>query len=59
MRAGVLDFYTNSWRPLFPAAKYPGMTKTKFTFEVSDHLPLWVELNLRVDEEKLDQILNR
>jgi len=57
--AGVLDFYANNWRPLFPAAKYPAMTKTKFTFELSDHLPLWVELNLRVDEEKLDQILNR
>ena len=58
-KAGVLDFFANSWRPLFPAAKYPGMTKNKFTFELSDHLPLWVELNLRVDEEKLDQILNR
>jgi len=57
-KAGVLDFFANSWRPLFPAAKYPGMTKTKFTFELSDHLPLWVEVHLRVDEEKLDQILN-
>jgi len=58
-KAGVLDFFANDWRPLFPASKFPGMTKNKFTFQVSDHLPLWVELNLRVDEEKLDQILNR
>jgi endonuclease/exonuclease/phosphatase family metal-dependent hydrolase len=58
-KAGVLDFYDNDWRGLFPAAKFPGMTKNKFTFQLSDHLPLWVELNLRVDEEQLDQMLNR
>ena len=34
-------------------------TNTYFTFQLSDHLPLWVELNLRVDEEQLDQMLNR
>lgn len=58
-KAGVLDFYDQDWRALFPASKYPGMTKNRFTFQLSDHLPLWVELNLRVDEEKLDQQLNR
>ena len=58
-KAGVLDFYVGNHRMLFPAEKYPKIDKKKFTYQLSDHLPLWVELNLRVDEEKLDQILNR
>jgi hypothetical protein len=57
-KAGVLDFYAGNWRALFPADEFPDLTKAKFTYELSDHLPLWVELNLRVDEETLDQILN-
>lgn len=56
-KAGVLDFYRGDWRALFPADEFPDMTKSGFTFEISDHLPLWLELDLRVTEEKLDQIL--
>jgi hypothetical protein len=57
--AGVLDFYAKNWSPLFPKSVFPNMSHHDLTFQLSDHLPLWVELNLRVDEEKLDQILNR
>ncbi len=56
-KAGVLDYFDGDWRALFPADEFPDLTKSKFTYQISDHLPLWVELNLRVDEEKLDQIL--
>jgi len=38
-RGGALDFYTGGHRAL-----YPRMTKTRFTYELSDHLPLWAEL---------------
>jgi endonuclease/exonuclease/phosphatase family metal-dependent hydrolase len=36
---GAVDFYAGSHRPL-----YPRLNKTEFTFQMSDHLPLWVEL---------------
>lgn len=53
---GVLDFYANNHRPLFPG---DAMAKKAFTYQLSDHLPLWVQLDTDIDDEKLDQILNR
>jgi len=51
---GVLDFYRGNHRVLFP-----DLTKNKFTYQLSDHLPLWVQVNTDTDDEQLDQILNR
>jgi endonuclease/exonuclease/phosphatase family metal-dependent hydrolase len=56
---GVLDFYLDDWRALFPAERYPNMSKTDFTYELSDHLPLWVQIDTWIDDEELDQILHR
>jgi hypothetical protein len=39
---GALDFYAGSHRGL-----YPGLTKSEFTLEMSDHLPLWAEIESR------------
>lgn len=52
---GVLDFYAGNHKPLFPGKS---MTKTDFTYQLSDHLSLWVQLNTDNDDEQLDQILN-
>ena len=41
-RGGAVDFYAGAHRVL-----YPRLNKTEFTFEMSDHLPLWVELGCR------------
>ena len=38
-RAGVLDFYQGDHLPL-----YPDLTKIKFTYQLSDHLPIWVQV---------------
>jgi hypothetical protein len=55
---GVLDFYQGDWRALFPAKDYPTIkTKKDFTFQISDHLPLWVQIDTWVDDEQLDQFL--
>ena len=54
---GVLDFYRNDWRALFPREQYPDMDKAAFTYQMSDHLPLWVQLDTWIDDEELDQIL--
>jgi hypothetical protein len=56
---GVLDFYRNDWRALFPEEEYPDMDDDDFTYQMSDHLPLWVQLYTWIEDEQLDQILNR
>ncbi len=57
---GVLDFYCEDWHSLFPKAHFPDMADDDydFTYEVSDHLPLWVQLDTWIDDEELDQIIN-
>lgn len=47
----VLDFYQGDHAPLFR-----GLTKQQFTYELSDHLPLWVQINTDIDEFRLQQI---
>lgn len=51
---GTLDFYANSFKPL-----YRGVNKTKkeITYELSDHLPLWIQLDVNREDAKLDQII--
>ncbi|WP_299623544.1 endonuclease/exonuclease/phosphatase family protein [Pelagibius sp.] len=55
---GILDFYRGNWRDLFPQAHYPDMSKTDFTYQLSDHLPLWIQIDTWTEDEELDQILN-
>lgn len=51
---GSLDYYAGNHQALFP-----GMSKTDFTFQMSDHLPLWVMIDVDTEAEQLDQVLNR
>ena len=53
-RAGVLDFYRGDWSKLYPGVK---KTHEEFTFEISDHLPLWIQMNTDIEDERLDQII--
>jgi len=52
---GELDFYIDEAhiKELFPL----GLTKEKFTFQLSDHLPLWMQINTNIDGQKLEQII--
>jgi endonuclease/exonuclease/phosphatase family metal-dependent hydrolase len=52
---GVLDFYVDAAhiKELFP----PGLTKEKFTFQLSDHLPLWLQINTDIEGFQLDEII--
>jgi hypothetical protein len=50
----VLDFYTGGIAPLFP--EFTDADKTAFTFQMSDHLPLWTQINTGIDGFVLDQI---
>lgn len=51
---GALDFYAGDHKALFPGVK---MSKAEFTYQLSDHLPLWVQLNVDVEGERIDQII--
>ncbi len=53
-RGGVLDFYAGSFKPLYRGVN---KTKAKLTYELSDHLPLWIQLNVDVEDAELDQII--
>ena len=53
---GVLDFYEGDHTALYPGVK---MTKGEFTYEMSDHLPLWTQVDTDTEGEVLDQILDR
>ncbi|MGQ0772197.1 MAG: endonuclease/exonuclease/phosphatase family protein [Nitrososphaerota archaeon] len=55
---GIADFYADDWRSLFPKDKYPNMTQRKFTYEISDHLPIWMQIDT-TDDVKLDQIIQQ
>jgi len=55
-RGGVLDFYQSNYKNLLPGIR---LSKTEFTYQLSDHLPLWIQLNVDDEDEKLDQLLNR
>jgi endonuclease/exonuclease/phosphatase family metal-dependent hydrolase len=52
---GVLDFFVDDSRivELFPE----GMTKTAFTYQLSDHLPLWLQIKTDLDGQELEQII--
>lgn len=51
---GVVDFYASDHTPLFP-----GISKADFTYQMSDHLPLWIQINTDIDGFVLDQIIQR
>jgi endonuclease/exonuclease/phosphatase family metal-dependent hydrolase len=53
---GVLDFYKNDYKSLLP---YKTLSRTNFTYELSDHLPLWVQLNIDTEDEELDQLISK
>ena len=54
-KGGVIDFIGDGWGNLYPEAKKP--FDQDYTYQLSDHLPLWVMLQTNTDAEQLDQIL--
>lgn len=55
---GVLDFFIDEAAiPKLYVENPP--TKDKFTYEMSDHLPIWVQLKTDTDAERLDQIISK
>ena len=53
---GTVDFFGSDARidELFPGKNY---TREKFSFQLSDHFPIWVQLDTDIDGERLNQIV--
>jgi hypothetical protein len=55
-RGGALDFFIDEKRikELFPTENY---TLDQFTFQMSDHLPIWIQVKTDIDGFRLNQII--
>lgn len=53
---GTIDFFGSDGRikELFPDKGY---SREKFTFQISDHFPLWVQIKTDIDGERLSQLV--
>jgi endonuclease/exonuclease/phosphatase family metal-dependent hydrolase len=53
---GTLDFYVSDAKitELFPTQNY---TRDKFSFQISDHFPVWVQVKTDIDGERLTEIV--
>jgi hypothetical protein len=55
-RGGTLDFYGSDAfiKELLPDAGY---SRQEFTFQLSDHLPIWVQIDTDIEGQRLSQIV--
>lgn len=53
---GTIDFYISESKitELFPDNKF---NKEKFSFQLSDHFPVWAQIKTDIDGERFDQII--
>jgi hypothetical protein len=53
---GALDFFVSdkSIKELFPKSKY---TRQQFTYQLSDHFPVWTQIKTDIDGDRLTQIV--
>jgi hypothetical protein len=54
--ADTLDFFGSDAliKELFPGKEY---AREKFSFQISDHFPIWVQIKTDIDGERFDQIV--
>lgn len=60
-RGGVLDFHLDDAHiaGLFPAEEFPALTREKYTYQLSDHLPLWIQVRTDDARARLQAIAQR
>jgi hypothetical protein len=53
---GAVDFFISDARikELFPSKAY---TRQQFSFQLSDHFPVWVQIKTDIEEQRLNQII--
>lgn len=55
-RGGKLDFYCNDWQGLYPDPAHRPATASAFTFQMSDHLPLWLQVKTDIMNKRLQEL---
>lgn len=63
-RGDVLDFYRDlggaeNWKALYPESSHRPKNKQKFTFELSDHFPLWLQVNTEIVDQNLQRLAKK
>lgn len=58
-KGGVVDFFTGDFRPLYPEDGYPDMDRQAFTFQMSDHLPLWIQIRTDIVGNRIAELVGR
>ncbi len=53
---GVLDFYRGNWKALYPKPSHRPSSKNRFTYELSDHLPLWLQIDTDIVDPHLQKL---
>ena len=55
-QGGTLDFFGSDAKinELFPGKHY---TREQFSFQISDHFPVWVQIKTDIDGERLNEIV--
>lgn len=56
---GVLDFHQGDWTPLYPSQDHAPKTDHEFTYEMSDHLPLWLQVKTDIMDLRLQMLSAR
>ncbi len=56
---GVLDFYRDDWEALYPDRRYRPKDRRAFTYQLSDHLPLWLQINTDIVDEHLQVLAGK
>lgn len=55
-KGGIVDFHTGGIEKLYPNKP---LTQTKYTYQMSDHLPLWMHLNVDLDDERIEHVIRK
>jgi hypothetical protein len=58
-KGGILDFHIDNKHipELFPPTQFKSMTAEKYTRQLSDHLPLWIQVRTDNDQAQLEQLV--
>lgn len=58
-RAGVVDFLGGDWRALYPNPTHRPRNDKDFTYEMSDHLPLWLQIRTDISDRQLQVLASQ
>ena len=55
----MLNFYKQDWKALYPNSSHRPKNQKAFTYEMSDHLPLWLQVRTDFMDDRLQLLATR